>query len=187
MSAEKIIERIKTDAEKQVKHVIDEAEKQSRLRIKTAKQEAEKQADAILRDGQAESDNAKKILVSKALQDMKRDMMNAKEEIIEQCFSQALKTLAALPEDQYKKFIKNLIQTGKKRLGEHCVLSVSRPIDNEIAKQEKVPVQGSVTSIGGVILRSSDGTITIDNTFERLLSRKKNEIRIHVGKLLFPA
>jgi vacuolar-type H+-ATPase subunit E/Vma4 len=47
-------------------------------------------------------------------------------------------------------------------------------------------VKGTVASRGGIILHSADGAITIDNTFERLLSRKKNEIRIHVGKLLFP-
>lgn len=187
MSVEKIIERIKTDAEKQVQHIIDEAEKQSHIIINTAKAEAEREAAAILKVGQLESENAKKILLSKAMQEIKRDMMNAKEEIIEQCFSQALEHLASLPEDRYRKFVMGLIRQGKKRLGDDCTLSGSRPVDKEIADKEKVAVRGTINSIGGVILHSSDGTITIDNTFERLLSRRKDEIRIHVGKLLFPS
>ena len=46
-------------------------------------------------------------------------------------------------------------------------------------------VTGAVEASGGVILKSSDGGITLDNTFEGILKRKKNEIRIKVGKLLF--
>jgi len=186
MSAEKIIERIKNDAEKQREQIIDEAEKQSKILLKTTKAQAEKDAESLLRNGQHESDNAKKILVSKAIQDVRKDMMNAKEEMIELCFSEALEKLGSLPDDQYRKFVVTLIRAGKKRLGEDCTVAVSGTIDSEIAKQEKVAVQGTVKSRGGIILHSADGTITIDNTFERVLNRKKDEIRIHVGKLLFP-
>jgi V/A-type H+-transporting ATPase subunit E len=186
MSVEKIIERIQNDAEKQIKHIMDEAEKQSQTILKSAKVEAEKEAESILMNGQLESENEKKILISKAIQDIRRDMMNAREEIIEQCFSQALEKLASLSDDPYRKLVIALIKAGKKRLGENCTLSVSRTIDKEIAKQENVTVQGTVKSRGGIILHSADGTITIDNTFERVLNRKKDEIRIHVGKLLFP-
>jgi len=50
-----------------------------------------------------------------------------------------------------------------------------------------VAVQETIHAIGGIILHSADGRITVDNTFEGLLNRKKDEIRIHVGKLLFPS
>ncbi|PNX46551.1 MAG: hypothetical protein BV459_06170 [Thermoplasmata archaeon M11B2D] len=187
MSAEKIIERINNDAEKQIKHIMDDAEKQSELILQNAKAEAKRQAESMLKNGQLESDNAKKILVSKAVQDVRRDMMNAKEEIIDLCFSQALEKLRALPDHQYKTLIATLLQAGKKRLGNDCTVSVSRTIDKEIATQEQVAVQGEISAIGGIILHSADGRITVDNTFEGLLNRKKDEIRIHVGKLLFPS
>jgi len=118
MSAEKIIERIKNDAEKQREHIIDEAEKQSKILLKTTKAQAEKDAELLLRNGRHESDNAKKILVSKAIQDVRKDMMKAKEEMIELCFSEALEKLGSLPDDQYRKFVITLIRAGKKRLGE---------------------------------------------------------------------
>lgn len=186
MSGEKIIERIKSDAEKQIKHLMAEAEKQSQTVIKTTKAEAQKEADAILSNGQLESENAKKILISKATQEVRRDMMNAREEMIEQCFSQALEKLGSLPEDQYRKFVTTLIQNGKKRLGGTCTVSVSRAIDRDIAKQENLSVQDTLESIGGILMQSADGKITIDYTFDRLLNLKKDEIRIHVGTLLFP-
>ncbi|PNX48525.1 MAG: hypothetical protein BV459_02210 [Thermoplasmata archaeon M11B2D] len=187
MSAEKIIERINNDAKKHIKHIMDEAEKQSEQIIQNAKAEAKRQAESMLKNGQLEGENAKKILVSKAVQDVRRDMMNAKEEIIDLCFSQALENLRALPDDQYTALITTLIQAGKKRLGNDCTVSVSRTIDKEIAQKEGVAVQETIHAIGGIILHSADGRITVDNTFEGLLNRKKDEIRIHVGKLLFPS
>jgi V/A-type H+-transporting ATPase subunit E len=187
MSAEKIIERITQDAEKQIHDIISEAKKQSQSITKNAKVDADKEAESILEKGKLESENQKKIMISKATQDIRRDLMNAKEEIIEQCFTQALDKLASLPDDQYRKLVTMLIRAGKKRLGENCTLSVSRSIDKEIAQQEGIAVQGTIPSIGGIIMHSADGKITIDNTFENLLGRKKDDIRIHVGKILFPS
>jgi V/A-type H+-transporting ATPase subunit E len=187
MSTEKIIQRIQKDTEEQIQLIMEESEKQVKAIIKKAKENAEQEAESIIRIGQLESENTKKIMVSKATQDIRRDTMNVKEEIIEQCFSEALEKLKDIPEAQYQAFVKTLIRNGKKRLGNQCSVSVSRAIDSKIAKEENVSVHGTITSIGGVILHSPDEMITIDNTFERLLSRKKDDIRIHVGKLLFPS
>ena len=44
---------------------------------------------------------------------------------------------------------------------------------------------GNVDASGGIILESVDGQITLDNTFDGILEREKNRIRIKVGKLLF--
>ena len=155
--------------------------------IQKAKEDAKQDAETIIRNGEIDSENSKKIMISKATQDIRRDMMNAKEEMIERCFSEALEKLKNLPDASYRAFIKTLIQTGKKRLGNQCSVSVSRAIDSEIAKEENVSVRGTIHSIGGVILYAPDDKITIDNTFEGLLNRKKDDIRIQVGKLLFPS
>lgn len=187
MSAEKIIQRIQKDTEKQIQHMMEESEKQVKAIIKKGKEDAEQEAESIIRNGTLESENTKKIMVSKATQDIRRDMMNAKEEMIERCFSEALEQLKKLPDAHYRTFVKTLIRNGKKRLGNQCSVSVSRAIDSEVAKEENVSVRRTIHSIGGIILHAPDNTITIDNTFEGLLSRKKDDIRIQVGKLLFPS
>jgi V/A-type H+-transporting ATPase subunit E len=187
MSTEKIIKRIQTDAQAQQQQLLTNAETQSRLIIKEAKTQIEKEAKSLLQNGQLDSENTKKIMISKAIQEVKRDMMNAREEIIEQCFTQALEKLASLPDDQYKKLILSYLRTGTSRLGTHFSIKPSRPLDTDIAKQQGIPVQDGMQSIGGIILQSPDGKITIDNSFESILDRKKDELRIHVGKLLFPS
>ncbi|HID25744.1 MAG TPA: V-type ATP synthase subunit E, partial [Thermoplasmata archaeon] len=42
-----------------------------------------------------------------------------------------------------------------------------------------------VKAVGGVIMKSRDGRVTVDNTFEGVLKRKENEIRTEIGTLLF--
>jgi vacuolar-type H+-ATPase subunit E/Vma4 len=62
---------------------------------------------------------------------------------------------------------------------------VSKDEDKEIAKNLGLKVTGNVDASGGIILKSGDGQITLDNTFDGILERKKDRIRIKVGKLLF--
>ena len=43
-----------------------------------------------------------------------------------------------------------------------------------------------LTCIGGVVVRSADGKVRVDNTFEARIERFRETIRTHVAKELFP-
>jgi len=185
MSAENIIALIKKDAEKDVKNIQKEAEKQAETIIHDSNEEAEKQAEKILKNGKEQSENLKKILVSKASQEVKRDVMKVKEEIIEDCFNKAFEKLVHLDEERYKELLKSLIEDGKRKIGDNCELIITGDIDKNIADDLNIKVSGKINASGGVLVKSSDGQVTLDNTFEGILKRKKGKIRIDVGKLLF--
>jgi vacuolar-type H+-ATPase subunit E/Vma4 len=87
-----------------------------------------------------------------------------------------------LHEEEYKNTVRRLMKEGYKKLGE-CTVIASREIDREIAKDLGLQVSGYIEVSGGILLKSKDGKV-IDNTFEGILKRKKDEIRIEVGKLL---
>ncbi len=185
MTAEKIIERIKKDSEKEIKQILKEAEKQATQIINDSKKEAEQEAEKILQNGEKQSENIKKIQISKASQDTKRNIMNAREKIIEDCFTKAHHKLSTLSKAEYKKTVTKLTEEGLKKLGGRCNVIVSRSIDREIAKNMGLEVIRTVEKSGGVILRSIDGKITLDNTFDGVIKRKKDEIRRKVGTVLF--
>jgi vacuolar-type H+-ATPase subunit E/Vma4 len=185
MSVEKIIEQIKKDSEKEIKAILDEAKKQEKIIIDMSKKEAENQVEKILIKGKEGSENLKKILISKAHQDTKREIMNAREKIIEDCFTKAHSELSKLKGKEYISMVKKLIQDGYNKLGENCSIMISRDEDKIIAKELGILVDGKVESSGGVILKSSDGKILLNHTFEGILKREKNKIRIKIGKLLF--
>ena len=185
MSAEKIIHRIKTDAEKEIHQILKEAEKHASSIISDAKNEAEREAEKILADSTTQSENIRKILVSKATQDVKREIMKAREDIIDECFTKAYHTLSTLREGEYRRVVAQLIEDGCKKLAGKYTLAVSRDIDREIAERAGVQVRGTIKASGGVLIKSDDERVTIDNTFDGILKRKQDEIRVQVGKLLF--
>ncbi len=185
MPAEKIIEQIKKDSQKEISQILKDAEKEAKHIIATAKEEAKKQVDKILADGKIQSENIVKILVSKANQDAKKEIMKAKEKIIDECFVKTHHKLSTLDEQKYRNMVTKLMQDGRKKIGRDCTVITSRYIDKKIAEDLGIKITGSVESSGGVVLISSNGRITLDYTFDGILKREKDKIRIQVGRLLF--
>jgi vacuolar-type H+-ATPase subunit E/Vma4 len=185
MTAEKIIEQIKKDTDIEVNNIKKDAEQQAKIIISNAKRESEEEVKKILSENKIKSENVKKIHISKANQDIKREIMNAREQVIEQCFSKAHHELSILKGKSYEKIVKNLIKDGMKKLGGKCSIITSRAADKIIAKELKLSVVGRVEKTGGVIIKSVDGKVTLDYTFDGILEREKGKIRRKVGKILF--
>ena len=185
MSAENIISLIKKDAEKEIKKIHNDAEKQAEKIIKNAKEEAKAEAEKILKRGMEQSENLKKILISKANQDVKRDIMRVKEEIIEDCFNKAFEKTRNLDESSYRSLLISLINEGKRKLGEEYELIITRDTDRKIVEELGLKVTDKINASGGILIKSSDGKLTLDNTLEGIMKRKKETIRVNVGKLLF--
>jgi len=186
MTAEKIIDQINKDTEIEIKKIKKDAEDQAKIIISNTKKEAEEDIKKILSDGKIKSENIKKIHISKANQDIKREIMNAREQIIEQCFSKAHHELSILKGKNYEKIVNNLIKDGMKKLGGKCSIIISRAADKIIAGKLGLSVVGRIEKTGGVIIKSADGKVTLDYTFDGILEREKGKIRRKVGKILFP-
>ncbi len=185
MSAEKIIAKIQQDAKQQLTTIQKEAEKKAQIIHDRLVDTAKQQAEHITTQGKQDAEHLKHIKIAQANQEIKRRLMAAREELIDQCFTQAQQRLKDLHQKKYQEIVSQLVADGKKKLGDDCSVRISRDEDKKIIEKHGLTVQGSVDASGGVILVSSDGNVTLDNTFEGILRRKKDSIRIQVGKLLF--
>lgn len=185
MSEETIIKKIRSDAEQNAVKIKKEAEQEAKKIKSIATKEAKDHAQQILEKGEETAKNRKKVLISQAHQDMKRKLMNAKEQVIETCFTKAIDHLEQLDDAEYKKIVRHLILKGKEQLFGNCVLLISRDIDKEIAKELDISIAGETSATGGIVLVSETKDITIDNTFEGILTREKQQLRVQVGKHLF--
>ena len=185
MTAEKIIEQINKDTDLEINKIKKVAEDQAKIIIINAKKETEEDIKKILMAGKIKSENVKKIHISKANQDIKRELMKAREEVIDQCFSKAHHELSILKGKSYEKIVKNLIKDGMKKLGDKCSIIISRAADKTIAEELGLKVIGHIEKTGGVIIKSKDGKVTLDYTFDGILEREKGKIRRKVGKILF--
>lgn len=186
MSAETIINKIKSDAQQKVNKIKEEAKRKREIITKDAIEKANTEVKEIKEKGKQQAELKKKIMISQAHQLAKRNEMNAKEDIIETCFKKAIDHLAKMDETSYKKLVKQLIKQGKKEIpGNKSTLKISNDLDKQLASEMNIEVTGETGASGGVILQSEQGTITIDNTFEGILKREKQRIRVTVGQLLF--
>jgi len=185
MTAEKIIEQIKKDTDTEINKIKKDAEDKAKIIISNAKKESEEEIKKILSEGKIKSENVKKIHISKVNQDVKREIMNAREDVIEDCFSKAHHELSILKGKDYEKIVKKLVKDGMQKIGGKCSFLISRSADKTIAEELGLSVVGRVEKTGGVIIKSIDGKVTLDYTFDGILEREKGKIRRKVGKILF--
>ena len=185
MSLEKIIQKIKKDADREAGSIIQEAEQKARDILTLGEQETQDIIEKMERDHEKEIEGLKKKMLSAARREVRHMMMRAKEEVIMDCFSQAEKYLGDLKGQEYATLVKTLMLKAKPLMKKGVVIP-SREMDKKIAREMGFQVDPhTISSLGGVRIQDADGSMEIDNTFEGLLTRKHNEIRIKIAKMLF--
>lgn len=185
MSADKLIQRINDDASKQAKQILDEAKQQATNILNQQQTETKQEAKRLDHQGHKNAENAKCILISQAEQQARRELMATREHLIEQCFDQAKEQLQKLTGKSYTLFMNKVLTQGKEQLGSDALVWVTRDEDKQLVKDTGLSLQGTIAGMGGCKLQSKDGRITIDQTFNGIIQRKQQDIRIQVGKLLF--
>jgi len=186
MSAEAIIQQIKKDAEQEIKKINKEKEHAIKDITTRYQNETKEQQALLLEKGKQDTQNIQKIALSKANQEAKRQQMQTREHLIETCFNQAFQQLATIDDKQYEKIINRYIDQGREQINDTFYIQSSKPQDKIIAKKHNITVKGSIQATGGIKLISEKGTKTIDSTFEGILKKRKQDIRVQVGTILFP-
>jgi V/A-type H+-transporting ATPase subunit E len=185
MSKEAIINQINQDADEEIAQIEKETKEKIDTITSQIHEKTEEMKQSILEKGKNEAENIEKIEISKANQEVKRAQMQAKEEIIETCFQKALDKLKDIDGAEYEEIIRRFLKMGSEQMNGSFIVETSRSIDEKIAKKENITVAGTIDAIGGIRLLSEDKTFIIDNTFEGRLKRNKQDIRVHVGSILF--
>jgi len=203
---QKIIAEIDKSAEKQVSEILSEAKQKSDAVLSTAREKANEEADAIISRGEQEARRESQRILAEARIKARRKKVKAQEEVVSQAFKSARESMQALAEgkgDDYRKVLEELIKESVLSFGSESleVLFDSRdkglvPEDSlkKIA-QEAGPDLGMTISLsvsdealsclGGVVVKSADGKVRIDNTFEARIDRFRDNIRTLVAKELF--
>ncbi|MFO8132952.1 MAG: V-type ATP synthase subunit E [Thermoplasmatota archaeon] len=184
MSLDSLIERIERDAAQEAEQIIEEAEQHADQIIREAREQAEKEAEDIRGQGEKQAARARDKTLAVARRKAREARRQAKEDVMQDCLQQVRQQLAEANGEAYEAHVRRSIQQGKERFGD-CAVLVSREVDEDIAASLDVPVEGRIDSIGGVIVKSADGTRQLDETFESILERRMGDIRILMAEHLF--
>jgi len=184
MSLDSLIERIEHDASREAEQAIEQAEQRADDIIREAREQAEKEAEDIRSQGEKQAARVHDKALAVARRKAREARRQAKEDVMQDCLQQVRRQLAEAHGDAYERHVRQSIQQGKERFGD-CAVLVSRDVDEDIAASLDVPVEGNIDSIGGVIVKSTDGARQLDETFEAILERRMGDIRILMAEHLF--
>lgn len=194
---EKIIHRIEEDTEAKARALTKEAEGKARAIISEAEGKAAETRSGIVGRGEREAEQERQRILANAKLRERKAKLDAKEEVITAAFSLAEEKLKeAASGKEYQAALKNLLQEAVASLGSGSLVVMGRKEDAKhlkevlpaVAKESRASLKLSnetISAAGGVIVKTEDGRVEVNNTFETRLARLRDDLRPAVSKILF--
>lgn len=191
---EKIVEKIREDADADYRRVVDEAKAQADAIMSDAAVSARSSAAQVIADAEAQSAEIERRAVSMAGLEVRKMRLEQKQKVLQQAFDQALSQLTSLPEDEYRKLLISLASSAaedgaqlvfsekdRKAYGADVVKGVNEALK---ARGAAVTLSDATRDIpGGVIV--CNGRVEINCAFDTLLNDQREELAADIAKILF--
>lgn len=193
---DRIISRISEDADREVDQIRTEAQQEADRILNDGRMAAEAEYQRIIEHGEREIREITSQIYSQARIVARNNVRTEKEKGIRRCFAEAEKALQYLTQTkEYERVLHSFIREGIREIGTRDVSIISterdRPIIEKILTRFEGPDINPCVShecaitTGGVIIRSSSGTLSIDNTFEARTERMKKHLIFDISKILY--
>ena len=200
-----IIDRIIKDARAEAKTIVKEAKKSAETMIENQKQSARHSAEKEVYSLLKRAKNDVDVIRGKIATDIKRRagwiVLSEKNRLITSVLNEVKNKLINLQKsDEYLPVLEKLIVDAGTVLGGGMLEIVLNENDsNLLVKLEKLEKKisdrsGAQTQLKfskqqtkavGVIVKTIDDQIFVDNTFEAILSRRERELRLKIARILF--
>jgi len=191
--------------ESEVKDIIEEGKKQAAQIIAEAHTKADEMKKREIEQIRANIGEIEIRELEAAKSEQKRRMMNLKIQLIEAAFAASLDTLKQMVNEQvliYRNSLESLIVEATSQMtGSQFEVILSskdtefvrkklKRIEQEISTIRNISITLGISneplrSIGGVVVRSSDGKQVFNNTLEARLAKVRQENLPEIAKILF--
>ncbi|MCW7076774.1 MAG: V-type ATP synthase subunit E family protein [Candidatus Syntrophoarchaeum sp.] len=193
MGADEIIKKIDERASAEVDKIIQDANTRREKILDEARREAEHKKQVILERGEKEAILEKQRILADAKLKARRLRWDAQEDLVSQVLDAARNKVSKVRDDpKYGDILKVLIQEAASSIGEdelEVLLADGDSVDLEQISGElgiKLSLSDKkISGMGGVIVRTRDGRIEVDNTFERRMERFTELLRTEITATLF--
>ena len=181
---ERTVEKILQNTQDQTVSSLTEALKASQAMLSNSQASMEQEYDKILAEGKKESEKLEKQIVGNADLESRNKQLLLVEESIEQVFQKAIKKIQdADRNNDYSKLISTLLQESIDTIGTSEIVIQTNSKDKPVVESLLSKFKGATLStelidcLGGIKVKSKDGTMTFDNTIDARLDRLKPLIR----------
>ena len=181
---ERTIDKILGQTESNILSSLNEALTESQQKLENSTKTLEQEYDQIINDGKKEADKIEKQIMGSADLEARNKQLTTIEESIDKVFQKALDEIANTDRSgDYSNLIKSLLDESTKILGTTEIVVFTNTKDKEIVQSMLSQYPGSELSsetiecLGGVKVKSKDGSMTFDNTVDARIERLKPLIR----------
>ena len=181
---ERTVEKILQSTEDQTISSLKESLKSSQATLASSQVSLEQEYDKILAEGKKESEKLEKQIVGNADLESRNKQLLLVEESIEKVFEKAIKKIQdADRNNDYSKLISSLLQESIDTIGTSEIVIQTNSKDKPVVESLLSKFKGATLSpelidcLGGIRVKSKDGTMTFDNTIDARLDRLKPLIR----------
>ena len=204
-STHRISESILKDARKKARAIVKEAKESAESIVEKRRQSARQSAEKDVKSLLKRAENEAEIVKGKVATDIKKNaswiVLSEKERLVTSVLDEVKKRLVNLQKtDEYLPVLEKLIVDAGTVLGGGSLEVVlnendsSLPLklnklEKKIADKTGVKTQLRLSKqrikAVGVTVKTNDGRIFADNTFEAILKRRERELRLKIARILF--
>ncbi len=200
---DRIKHELEQEAQKELQEIIEKAEKEKNTILENARRQGESLKQQIILKAKNEAETKKRQEISKVKQKNNMDYLQTLDKLIKSTIEEATAKLASFAnKPEYVDVLKKLVVNSSVALNGGELLLVARAQDKahltnqvlDALSQEIANATGENTvlkladedlnSIGGVIVRQTDGKIEADNTFENRIYRYTEDLRLIIAREL---
>lgn len=185
---EKTIEKILSQSEVEILASLKTSYDESLETLSKSQSSLEQDYNKILDEGRKESDKIEKQIIGSSDLESRNKQLLLVEESVVKVFDKAIEKIEATSRNEnYSKLITTLLDESTEALGTTEVMVYTNSKDQDVVKPLLSKYSGSELSsetidcLGGVEIKSKDGSMSFNNTIDARLERMKPLIRKEIA------
>ncbi|MCE8423672.1 MAG: V-type ATP synthase subunit E [Candidatus Methanoperedens sp.] len=182
MGLDKIVQEIKAKGKAEAERIDGEAYKESSQIISDSHIQAEKIKAVKEEAARKEIERLRQQELSSANLEVKRSILNARKEVLDEVAEMAKDAVKELPADKNRKLLELIVEKNQ----ENNSKIYSNEKDMAVVKKlTKLEFAGKIDFIGGVVIENADGTEYLDFKYETILKNVSEQSLKQVSDILF--
>ena len=186
---ENTIDKILNQAQDEISSSLKKSYDESLETLLKNESHLEQEYDRILDEGKKEAEKIEKQIIGSSDLESRNKQILLIEESIQKVFEKAIEKISsANRDDNYAKLMTSLIEESTNALGTSDVIIYTNSKDKQVVQPLLSKFSGaeiaddSINCLGGVEVKSKDGSMTFNNTIDARIERMKPLIRKEIAK-----
>jgi V/A-type H+-transporting ATPase subunit E len=194
---ERTINKVLSQKEAELVSKIDSAYQESLNNLEASRGKLEAERTRIIESAKKQAENLKRQIVGSARLTARNQELLTIENAVNNAFEEARKKLSASgSKDSYKALMSSIIEESVSSVGSGEVTIECNKSDTELVRKMLADLQSrnpkvkakvsdrNIDVLGGIRVKSADGTMTFDNTLDSRIERLKPLIRKNIAQML---